>query len=178
MLCLCPVGCLSIVLILLVWYRQIWIQTFLGFIVSDLIYIHINICSFQEHNLDLNKCQNVNLPSKHSILSLYSPIPKLTTYSDQDPSFYACHHVTPSVHINSLYDCSNIFSRWLNLICSTKKHWAADCWLLSSIFTIMKLHGAESQYETDLCPFHSFIPTETRHWMRHAWIHKAANFEL
>ena len=126
-------------------------------------YIHINICSFQEHNLDLNKCQNVNLPSKHGILRLHFPIPKLTTYSDQDPSFYACHHVTPSVHINSLYDCSNIFSRWLNLICSTKKHWAADCWLLSSIFTIMKLYGAESVWNRSLpiSLFHWY------HWSEH-----------
>ena len=119
-------------------------------------YIHINICSFQEHNLDLNKCQNVNLPSKHGILRLHFPIPKLTTYSDQDPSFYACHHVTPSVHINSLYDCSNIFSRWLNLICSTKniEQLTVDYWVVySRLWNFME----QSQYETDLCPFHCFI---------------------
>ena len=115
-------------------------------------YIHINICSFQEHNLDLNKCQNVNLPSKHGILRLHFPIPKLTTYSDQDPSFYACHHVTPSVHINSLYDCSNIFSRWLNLICSTKniEQLTVDYYMYSQLWNFME----QSQYETDLCPFH------------------------
>ena len=130
--------------------------------------LHINICSFQEHNLDLNKCQNVNLPSKHGILRLHFPIPKLTTYSDQDPSFYACHHVTPSVHINSLYDCSNIFSRWLNLICSTKKHSAADCWLLSSIFTIMKLHGAESVWNRSLpITWKSNILFHWYHWSKH-----------
>ena len=69
-----------------------------------------------------------------NILRLHSPIPKLTTYSDQDPSFYACHHVTPSVHINSLYDCSNIFSRWLNLICSTKniEQLTVDYWVVYS----------------------------------------------
>ena len=119
-------------------------------------YININICSFQEHNLDLNKCQNVNLPSKHGILRLHFPIPKLTTYSDQDPSFYACHHVTPSVHINSLYDCSNIFSRWLNLICSTKniEQLTVDYWVVySQLWNFME----QSQYEIDLSPFHCFI---------------------
>ena len=70
LLCLCPVGCLSfeklnwdsqqgrdiatsgrnkkincanLILICImrkVWYHQIWIQTYLGFIVSDLMYIH------------------------------------------------------------------------------------------------------------------------------------------
>ena len=42
LLCLCPVGCLSSYSYIMrkVWYHQIWIQNYLGFIVSDLTYIH------------------------------------------------------------------------------------------------------------------------------------------